>query len=40
MQEYNGFLMDKLATLPNIGSVQTYFVLSEGKSETAYPLNL
>jgi len=39
MQEYNGFLMDKLATLPNIGSVQTYFVLSEGKSETAYPLN-
>jgi len=39
MQEYNGFLMDKLATLANIGSVQTYFVLSEGKSETAYPLN-
>jgi hypothetical protein len=26
--------VDKLATLPNIGSVQTYFVLSEGKSET------
>jgi len=40
MQEYNGFLMDKLATLPNIGSVQTYFVLSEGKFETAYPLKL
>ena len=40
MQEYNGFLMDKLATLANIGSVQTYFVLSEGKSETAYPLKL
>jgi len=40
MQEYNGFLMDRLATLPNIGSVQTYFVLSEGKSETAYPLKL
>jgi len=39
MKEYNDFLMNKLATLPNIGSVQTYFVLSEGKSETAYPLN-
>ncbi|MBO9203345.1 MULTISPECIES: Lrp/AsnC family transcriptional regulator [Niastella] len=40
MKEYNDFLMNKLATLPNIGSVQTYFVLSEGKSETAYPLNM
>ena len=39
MKEYNDFLMNKLSTLPNIGSVQTYFVLSEGKSETAYPLN-
>jgi len=40
MKEYNDFLMNKLSTLPNIGSVQTYFVLSEGKSETAYPLNM
>ena len=39
MKEYNDFLMNKLSTLPNIGSVQTYFVLSEGKSETAYPLD-
>lgn len=38
MHEYNTFLMKKLATLPNIGSVQTYFVLSEGKAETAYAL--
>lgn len=38
MQEYNAFLMERLATVPNIGSVQTYFVLSEGKVETAYPL--
>ncbi|OQP54276.1 AsnC family transcriptional regulator [Niastella yeongjuensis] len=40
MREYNDFLMNKLSTLPNIGSVQTYFVLSEGKSETAYPLDI
>lgn len=40
MKEYNTFLMDKLATLPNIGGVQTFFVLSEGKAETAYALAL
>jgi Lrp/AsnC family transcriptional regulator, leucine-responsive regulatory protein len=28
----------KLATLPNITTVQSFFVLSETKSETAYPL--
>lgn len=38
MNEYNNFLMDKLAKLANIGSVQSHFVLSEGKTETAYPL--
>jgi Lrp/AsnC family leucine-responsive transcriptional regulator len=38
MTEYNAFLMHKLTTLPNIGTVQTFFVLSEGKVETAYPL--
>jgi Lrp/AsnC family transcriptional regulator, leucine-responsive regulatory protein len=38
MQEYNDFLMNKLSTLPNIGVVQTSFVLSEAKHETAYPL--
>jgi Lrp/AsnC family leucine-responsive transcriptional regulator len=40
MNEYNTFLMNKLATLPNIGAVQTYFVLSESKVETAYSLQL
>ncbi len=40
MNEYNAFLMTKLATLPNIGVVQTFFVLSEGKVETAYALPL
>src|SRR6266566_10019378 len=38
MKEYNAFLMNKLATLSNVKSVQTYFVLSEGKQETAYAL--
>lgn len=40
MNEYNAFLMNKLATLPNIGAVQTFFVLSESKLETAYALPL
>jgi DNA-binding Lrp family transcriptional regulator len=40
MNEYNNFLMEKLAKLANIGSVQSHFVLSEGKTETAYPLTL
>lgn len=38
MKEYNAFLMDRLATLPNITGVETMFVLSEGKVETAYAL--
>ena len=40
MVEYNDFLMNRLATLANIGSVQSYFVLSEGKVETAYALEV
>jgi Lrp/AsnC family leucine-responsive transcriptional regulator len=40
MKEYNAFLMDKLATLPNIAGVETMFVLSEGKVETAYALEV
>ncbi|WP_262496793.1 Lrp/AsnC ligand binding domain-containing protein [Pedobacter jeongneungensis] len=35
---YHQFLRNKLATLPNITTVQSYFVLSEPKSKTAYPL--
>ncbi|SEM62612.1 DNA-binding transcriptional regulator, Lrp family [bacterium A37T11] len=38
MEAYNHFLRDKLATLPNISTVQSFFVLREPKSSTAYPL--
>lgn len=38
MDAYHEFLRNKLATLPNITTVQSYFVLSEPKSETAYPI--
>jgi Lrp/AsnC family leucine-responsive transcriptional regulator len=40
MVEYNGFLMNKLATLPNVGGLETFFALSEGKKETAYALEV
>lgn len=35
---YHLFLRHKLATLPNVSTVQSFFVLSETKSNTAYPL--
>lgn len=38
MDAYHLFLRNKLATLPNITTVQSFFVLSEPKSETAYPI--
>ncbi|RZK41830.1 MAG: Lrp/AsnC family transcriptional regulator [Pedobacter sp.] len=38
MEAYHEFYRHKLATLPNITTVQSFFVLSETKSETAYPL--
>ena len=37
MDEYHHFYR-KLGTLPKITSVQSFFVLSETKSDTAYPL--
>lgn len=40
MDAYRDFYRNKLATLPNISTVQSYFVLSEAKSETAFPLQL
>jgi Lrp/AsnC family transcriptional regulator, leucine-responsive regulatory protein len=40
MNEYNELLMGKLATLPNVGGLETFFVLSEGKKETAYKLEV
>lgn len=38
MDAYHEFLRHKLATLPNITTVQSYFVLSTPKSQTAYPI--
>lgn len=38
MDAYHQFYRNKLATLPNISTVQSFFVLSETKSDTAYPL--
>jgi len=38
MEAYHQFYRKKLATLPNITTVQSFFVLSETKSDTAYPL--
>lgn len=35
---YHDFYRNKLATLPGITTVQSFFVLSETKSITAYPL--
>jgi Lrp/AsnC family leucine-responsive transcriptional regulator len=38
MDAYHLFLRNKLAKLSDISTVQSFFVLSETKSETAYPL--
>ncbi|MDC7217838.1 MAG: Lrp/AsnC family transcriptional regulator [Spirochaetales bacterium] len=38
MEAYNIFLREKLAQLPNISTVQSFFVLRASKSDTAYPL--
>jgi len=38
MNAYHLFLRNKLAVLPNISTVQSFFVLSETKSDTAYPI--
>lgn len=38
MDAYHLFLRHKLSVLAHVNTVQTYFVLSETKSETAYPL--
>jgi len=38
MDAYHDFYRNKLATLPKITTVQSFFVLSETKSITAYPL--
>ena len=38
MDEYHEFYRYKLAKLPNITTVNSYFALSETKSVTAYPI--
>ncbi len=38
MEAYHDFYRNKLATLANITTVQSFFVLSETKSVTAYPI--
>jgi len=38
MDAYHEFYRFKLSTLPNIATVQSFFILSETKSVTAYPL--
>jgi Lrp/AsnC family leucine-responsive transcriptional regulator len=40
MKEYNDLLMGKLAMLANVGGLETFFVLGEGKKETAYALDV
>lgn len=38
MDDYNVFYNEKLATLSSVSMIQTSFVMSEIKSDTAYPL--
>ncbi|MCX2451733.1 MULTISPECIES: Lrp/AsnC family transcriptional regulator [Pedobacter] len=38
MKGYNDFLRGKLSKLPNVGSVQSFLVLSEEKRDTSYKI--
>lgn len=38
MDEYNQLVMTKLSRLPDVGMMQSFFVMSEAKNETAYTL--
>jgi len=40
MDEYYDFVINRLARLPNVGTVQSFFVLKESKRNTAYSLEL
>lgn len=40
MDEYYSFIISKIARLPNVGTVQSFFVLFEAKKETAYRIIL
>jgi DNA-binding Lrp family transcriptional regulator len=39
MDAYYNFMIDKLATLNNVGTVQSFFVLNEAKKDLAYRLD-
>jgi Lrp/AsnC family leucine-responsive transcriptional regulator len=39
MNEYNDVLMNKLSKLPDVGMMQSFFVMSETKNETSYVLD-
>lgn len=39
MDEYNDVLMKKLSNLPHVSNMQSLFVMSETKHETAYVMN-
>lgn len=36
MDEYNKVLIEKLSKLPDVGNMQSFFVMSEAKHETGY----
>lgn len=38
LESYNNFASNKLATIPNVGKIQSSFVLTEVKNSTAVPL--
>lgn len=40
MNAYNELLMSKLSKLPDVGNIQSFFVLSAAKQETAYPVSM
>jgi Lrp/AsnC family leucine-responsive transcriptional regulator len=39
MNEYNDVLMNNLSKLPDVGMMQSFFVMSETKNETSYVLD-
>ncbi|MDB5116767.1 MAG: winged helix-turn-helix transcriptional regulator [Mucilaginibacter sp.] len=38
MDEYNQLVMTKLSNMPDVGMMQSFFVMSEAKNESAYTL--
>jgi len=38
MVSYNFFLRDKIGSLPYVGNIESFLVLSETKCQTSYPL--